>query len=243
MMKIRLSPSALSLFSECPRCFWLQVNRKMRRPSGPFPSLPSGMDIVLKRHFDQHRKEGSMPEELDGEVNGHLFRDIEKLKVWRNNFKGLQYVDEKSGVLLMGALDDLFVTSDGKYAPLDFKTRGFPRKENTHEFYRNQMNIYSFLLEKNGLKPADFAILVFYHPTGVDENHNVIFDPDSIKIKVDRNAGERLFLGAVECLLGKIPEPSKDCEFCRWLSEMRELPPKSEVKKDKNTLSHFINNP
>ena len=243
MRKTRLSPSTLSLFDDCPRCFWLHVNRKIKRPSGPFPSLPSGMDIVLKRHFDQHRKDGSVPEELDGKVKGHLFRDIEKLKVWRNNFRGLRYFHENSGVLLMGALDDLFVTSEGKYAPLDFKTRGFPRKENTHEFYRNQMNIYSFLLEKNGLKPADFAILVFYHPTGVDENHNVIFDPDPMKIKVDRKAGERLFLNALECLRGEEPEPSEDCEFCQWLTKMQKTQVTSEGKKNKSTLSHFINNP
>jgi len=222
MKSIRLSPSTISLFLQCPRCFWFHVNKGVKRPSGPFPSLPSGMDLILKKHFDGHRKDGSVPEELEGKFHGHLFMDLEKLDMWRNNLQGLRFTDEKTGVTLMGAIDDLFVTSKGKYAPLDFKTRGFPRKENTHEFYQAQMDIYSFLLEKNSLPPADFAILIFYHPLGVDENHNVIFDPDPVKVSVDRRHGERIFLDALSCLLGEEPEPSESCEFCRWAEKAGE---------------------
>ncbi len=216
MKPLTLSPSTISLFLDCPRCFWLHVNMKIKRPSSPFPSLPSGMDSVLKRHFDRHRAEGSIPEELEGKFEGGLFRDAEKLKTWRDNRQGLRYSDEESGITLMGAIDDLFVTKDGKYAPLDFKTRGFPRKENTHEYYQHQMDLYSFLLEKNSLPPADFAILVFYHPTGVDKGHNVVFDPDPVKVPVDRKRGERIFREAAACLLGEKPEPAKGCAFCEW---------------------------
>ncbi|UCC91801.1 MAG: PD-(D/E)XK nuclease family protein, partial [Candidatus Aenigmatarchaeota archaeon] len=152
-----LSPSTISLFLDCPRCFWLHVKMQVRRPSYAFPSLPSGMDIVLKKHFDRHRTDDSIPEELEGKFEGRLFKEAEKLKIWRDNRQGLRYKDEESGVALMGAIDDLFVTKDGLYAPLDFKTRGFPRKEKTHEYYQHQMDIYSFLLGKNSLPPADFA--------------------------------------------------------------------------------------
>lgn len=196
----------------------MQVNEKIKRPSSPFPSLPSGMDRVLKVHFDKHRKDDSLPEELEGKFKGRLFGDLSKLDVWRNNYRGLQYVDRETGVMLMGALDDLFVTDDEKYAPLDFKTRGYPKKEDTHKHYQHQMDIYSFLLEKNGLSPADFAILLFYHPTGVNEHHNVVFNPDPMKVPVDRKRGEKIFLDAVACLRGEKPEPSEDCEYCQWAS-------------------------
>ena len=155
------------------------MNKKVRRPSGPFPSLPSGMDNILKVHFDKHRKDDTIPEELAGKFEGRLFRDVGKLDVWRNNFRGLRYLDEKSGITLTGALDDLFVTSDGKYAPLDFKTRGFPRKEDTHKHYQHQMDLYSFLLEKNSMDPANYAILIFYHPLNVEDDHNVVFNADT----------------------------------------------------------------
>jgi len=82
---LSLSPSSISLFIECPRCFWLDRVKGVKRPSGPFSSLPNGMDRVLKRHFDLHRGDNTPPEELEGRFRGRLFQDIEKLKVWRNN--------------------------------------------------------------------------------------------------------------------------------------------------------------
>jgi len=239
MKALTLSPSTISLFIDCPHCFWLRFNRGIKRPETGFPTLPSGMDQILKKHFDRHRQDRSLPEELDGKFHGGLFSDIEQLEIWRSNYKGLRYRDEKTGATLMGALDDLFVTSEGKYAPLDFKTRGFPRRDEIHEHYQNQMDIYSFLLEKNSFPPADFAILIFYHPTGVDERHNVIFDPDPVKVAVDRKRGERLFLEAVACLLGGEPAPAKDCGFCRWAGmsgKLEEDRRKAEVQK---SLSGF----
>lgn len=216
-METRLSPSSIRLFLDCPRCFWLHMNTKIRRPSGGFPTLPSGMDKVLKEHFDSHRISGTSPEELEWKFEGHLFRDMDRLKEWRNNFRGLRFRDEETGAVLMGALDDLFVTREGKYAPLDFKTRGYPRKEDTHEHYQHQMDIYSFLLEKNNLPPAGFAILIFYHPTGLNKSHEVVFDSDPIKVRTDPARGGRIFRDAVKCLKGSIPEPASHCEYCGWL--------------------------
>ncbi|MEK6875437.1 MAG: hypothetical protein AABX30_02030 [Nanoarchaeota archaeon] len=46
-------PSSLSLMKECPRCFWLAQHNVWQRPAGIFPSLPSGMDAILKKHFDK----------------------------------------------------------------------------------------------------------------------------------------------------------------------------------------------
>src|SRR3989344_8415650 len=60
----KLSPSSLNLFIDCPRCFWLQVVKKVKRPDGAFPSLPSGMDKVLKEHFDRFMEQGTLPPEL-----------------------------------------------------------------------------------------------------------------------------------------------------------------------------------
>jgi hypothetical protein len=175
------------------------------------------MDRVLKNHFDLHRGDNTPPEELEGKFPGRLFQDIGKLNVWRNNYRGLRWTDPKSGITLMGALDDLFVTEDGRHAPLDFKTRGYPRKDDTHSYYQHQMDIYSLLLEKNHLQPADFAILIFYHPTGVNASHDVIFDPDPVRVQVNRSRGEQLFLKAVECLQSpESPEPSKGCQWCKW---------------------------
>ena len=65
-MPYKLSPSSLSVLKECPRCFWLQVNKKIRRPIGAFPSLPGGMDRILKTHFDSFRSREELPPDEKG---------------------------------------------------------------------------------------------------------------------------------------------------------------------------------
>ena len=55
-MTYKFSPSSLSLLKDCPRCFWLKFNKDIKRPDSIFPSLPSGMDKILKVHFDHFMK-------------------------------------------------------------------------------------------------------------------------------------------------------------------------------------------
>ena len=184
--KYKLSPSSINLMLECPRCFWLQIVKKQKRPSFPFPSLPSGMDKILKEHFDRFMRRGELPPELKEHecIQGcKLYDNEEKLRIWQNNFKGVQYYDGASGVLLRGAVDNILQKRD-KLIVLDYKTRGYPLKENTHEYYVTQMDLYNFLLRKNGYATEDFSYLLFYYPNKVTETGEVIFDTELVKMKV-----------------------------------------------------------
>src|SRR3989338_9619332 len=116
-MPYKFSPSSLSLLKECPRCFWLHFNKNIKRPDSIFPSLPLGMDKVLKEHFDFFRKEGKLPPELDLE-GIKLFDDEKLLKIWQNNRKGIQWMDE-NGNLLKGAVD-ILLQKGKKLIMLDF---------------------------------------------------------------------------------------------------------------------------
>lgn len=220
-MSYKLSPSSLNLFLECPRCFWLALVEGIRRPAGIFPSLPSGMDRILKEHFDRFMERGELPPELKANdcVNGcHLFNEKEKLRVWRNNLKGIQYEDKESGVILRGAIDNLLIDGE-KLIVLDYKTRGFPLKDDTHEHYQLQLDIYNFLLRKNGYKTEDYAYLLFYYPNKVTESGEVIFDTKLIKIGTNSARGEKVFKDAVKVLLQKTPpEKASGCEYCKWNS-------------------------
>jgi len=173
----RLSPSAINLIKECPRCFWLTQHKIWKRPAGIFPSLPSGMDRILKIHFDKFMEKGEMPPELCDNnhcENMRLFDDTDKLKIWQNNWKGISFTDEE-GNELHGAVDNILVKGE-KLIVLDYKTRGYPLKEDTAEHYRLQQNIYNFLLRKNGYKTEDYFFLLFYIPKEVTPTGEVIFD-------------------------------------------------------------------
>lgn len=212
-MKTTLSvTSALNLFKDCPRCFWLAMNGKSR-PSGIFPSLPSGMDIVLKKYFDKHRANGTVPDEIK-ETKAKLFSDNELLEVWKNNRKGLRWEDPKTGFTLMGAVDEILIKGK-KLIVLDFKTRGFPLKEDTAMSYADQLATYVFLLRKNGYDVEDKAYLLFYHPLEV-KGKSVDFNTDLVEIKVNVKDAEKLFKDAVKCLLGKEPKKHEECKWCNW---------------------------
>jgi len=90
-MSYKLSPSRLNLFFECERCFWLRVNEGVERPSGPFPSLPSGMDREIKNHFDRFRSKNETPPEIkDADIEARPLNDrnfLEKARSWRTEPK------------------------------------------------------------------------------------------------------------------------------------------------------------
>jgi len=205
----------MNLVEDCPRCFWLQIVKKISRPSGIFPSLPSGVDKMLKEHFDRFRDNNKLPPELKELKDVKLFEDKELLKKWRNNLKGIEFKDEDNDVLLHGAVDNL-LSKDNKLIVIDYKTRGFALKEDTAHHYQDQLDIYNFLLRKNGYETEDFAYLLFYLPEKVLESGEFIFKNELVKMKIDIKHAEFLLDRAINIIKGEMPEASKDCKYCKW---------------------------
>jgi len=205
-MIYKLSPSSLSLMKSCKRCFWLDKHGVWKRPNGIFPTLPSGMDRILKIHFDKFRDKGKLPPELCDHQHCEdmkLFDDIALLEAWRNNFKGIRYTDEEGNVLF-GAVDNVLVKGN-KLIILDYKTKGFPIKNENEsaEYYQNQLDIYNFLLQKKGYETETYAFLLFYVPEGVLETGEVLFSTSLVKRDVDVQNAERIFTDSCEWCEGK----------------------------------------
>ncbi len=215
--KIRLSPSTLNVFLECPKCFWLDQAKGIGRPRGIFPSLPGGMDLLIKKYFDKYRALGKLPPELDGKIEAELFPDNELLNKWRSWRSALAYEDPESGAILSGMLDDLGVLPAKKlYVPLDYKTRGFDVKEGGESFYQNQLNCYALLLRENGMKPAGYAYLLYYIPKEVAEGGMTRFDVVPKRVAVDADAALKTVRDAAALIQGPMPARHMECEYCVW---------------------------
>jgi len=205
---------------ECKRCFWLTQHKVWKRPASIFPSLPSGMDKILKIHFDKFRDREKIPPELKETECGNgfkLFENKELLEEWRNVFKGVRWTDEE-GNIFFGGVDNILQKGD-KLIVLDYKTRGYPVKEDTADHYQNQLDVYNLLLRKNGYETEDFAFLLFYVPKEVTETGEVIFDTELVKREIDVNNAEQIFSKALEVLNGECPE--KGCEWCEKVESGR----------------------
>lgn len=215
-MPFSLTPTKLNFLEECPKCFWLSEVAETDRPSFAFPSLPSGMDRVLKKHFDSFRGQEKLPPELEKEgLKARLFEDIELMHKWRAPQSGLRFKEPESGALFKGAVDEVLCVQD-KVAVLDFKTRSTPPTPQGSEWYQTQLDSYHFLLEQNGFECLDRAFLLYYYPSHVIESGHVAFDTMLVEVPVNPRNAERLFHRALDILNGPLPDPSLGCGFCAY---------------------------
>ena len=207
-MEIKLSPSRLNLLEECPRCFWLSIVKKVKRPVGPMSSIPIKMDSIIKHYFDRYRQLGELPPMIGGSITGRLPKDMPK--TLKHN--------EKNGVILCGRPDEYFELEDGSIIPFDHKTKS-KKPENIHSSYKMQMNVYSYLLKSMGYKTTNKAYLAFYYPDECDLHDGMPFHCKILEVKTNFKKVEKLVEKAYNILNGPIPKSSKDCEFCKWRDE------------------------
>ena len=205
----QLSASTLKLFQECPRCFWLHVNHRLERPRGPFPSLPSGIDRVLKGYFEQYRPQGILPPLIAGKLEGTL----------SPHPLTLGFNDPETGARLWGKLDDCVVLPDGRLAPLDHKTRASSPEDlsYTQTYYQFQMDVYTLLLERNGHRTSRTAHVVYYFPLDGPLHQGFPFGMTVHTVRTDPESAYRIFADGVRCLSGPLPGSASACEYCRWL--------------------------
>ncbi|MDP1629389.1 MAG: PD-(D/E)XK nuclease family protein [bacterium] len=220
----KISPSLIGSLLECPRCLWLHFNEELKRPRGFFPSLPGGMDETFKNYFDEYRQKGGLPPEIAGKIDARLFDDMEKLEIWRNvNFGrgGFKAEFPEYDILVSGAIDELLVAPDGKYIPLDFKTRGYPTKKDTHEHYRHQLDFYALLFEKNDLPPAKAGYLLFFWPEKYADNR-AEFKTELVEMEISPERAYKILKQVRDIIDGLQPSAHQNCEYCNYREFLKE---------------------
>jgi len=222
MKGYRLSQTSLNLFLDCPRCFWLEKNKGIRRPRGIFPSLPGGMDLVIKKYFDKYRLNNELPPEIKGKVPGKLFSNSAILDKWRNwRTSDLCYEDKDCNATLVGALDDCLVENNC-YIPLDYKTRGSELKDDPRKYYQTQLDCYCLMLESCDFKTKGLAYLLYYWPEEVRQGSVVKFHVEPIRIETHIESAKKIVQDAAKLLSGPMPKPGTNCEYCTLVVQRKD---------------------
>jgi len=228
--KWRLSRSKIDLFLECPRCFYIDNKLGTKRPAGfPF-NLNSAVDALFKKEFDLHRKEKT-PHPLmtkfgiDAIPFGHKNMDT-----WRENFEGVEYSHKETGLTVCGAVDDIWINPKGELIVVDYKSTSKDEKVSLdadwQKAYKLQMEIYQWLLRKNGFDVSETGYFVYANGrTDLDAfNARLEFDIDVIPYTSEGYWNEDILFQIKELLeQNKIPESGPDCDYCPYYDRRDEL--------------------
>lgn len=195
---IKLTATDLNLFIECPRCAWRKINKKIFRPSKPFPSFINEFDIIIKNYFDKYRGK-ELPPILQGQLSGKLLNPKPKS------------IGFTRGDLNVWGIPDEFIEQDGTIAVLDHKTRNGP-PNTAHPCHQLQMDVYAFIMQQKGIKTADYGYLVYYCPKDGELHRGLEIKATVKKIQLNTERIPDIIQQAIECL--KAEEPIKGCEWC-----------------------------
>lgn len=212
---LSLSASKLNLLAECARCFYDANVLKIERPRGIFPSLPGGVDRVMKDYCDKYRQ--SLPPQLVGKIAGKLWGTPLQIKPLRHWKSGLKAEIKAAGkiVSLIGALDDLIFEDNDSYSPYDVKTKGAEPQDDGARYYQLQCDIYALLLQENGLPPSGKAYLDYHFPIIMDGD-KIAFSDKLFVLKTDTERARATTEKAVTLMLGPQPAIDPKCEYCRF---------------------------
>ncbi len=225
----KLSRSKIDLFLECARCFYLDNKLGVKRvPGFPF-SINSAVDYLLKQEFDAYRTRGEQhPLQKEYGIDARPMSHVE-LDEWRRNFGGIKYRHEPTGLLVTGAIDDLWINGQDEYIVVDYKATAKDEAvkeldKDWQDGYKRQMEVYQWLLRQNGYQVSDTGYFVYC--TGKMDRQafdkRIDFDVNLIDYKGNDSWVEKTLLAIKKCLDSEtIPLADKNCDHCAYWNARR----------------------
>ncbi|MBI4090504.1 MAG: PD-(D/E)XK nuclease family protein [Candidatus Komeilibacteria bacterium] len=219
----KISRSKIEDFMRCQRCFYLDRKLGVARPSSfPF-NLNAAVDLLLKKEFDMHRAKGTAHPLMKTYGIKAIPFAHDNIDTWRQNFVGVQHQHEKTGLLVFGAVDDLWINTKGELHVVDYKATSKDSEVTLdaewQDGYKRQMEIYQWLLRRNGFPVSDTGYFVYCNGRRDAKafDGKLEFDVKIIPYTGDDAWVETVLEKIVHCLeSGSIPEASQDCEYCSY---------------------------
>ena len=227
----KISRSQIEAFLECPRCFYLNHRLGIKRPDGiPF-TLNNLVDEMLKKEFDAHRlARTAHPIMTEHALDAVPFQHA-MIDEWRQNFKGVTWLDPRTNLLIAGAIDDIWqYRSSGQLMVVDYKATGssseitldhtLPKKEWIIG-YKRQMDIYIWLLRKQDLEVDDRGFFLYAQGRhdGEGFGRRIEFNVLLLPYVTSCDWIEPVLPQIKHCLMQSSPPSApQDCEFCGYVA-------------------------
>jgi hypothetical protein len=217
----KLSRSKIEMFTNCPRCFYL--DRKLGISAPPmFPyTLNSAVDALFKKEFDVYRKKHKVPPIVKSAGLNFTPFDSPLLQSWISLPNGLQYKMPKLDIIVHGILDDVWVSPKGEFAVVDYKSTSTEKPISLDDIYKagykRQVEVYQWLLRKNGYKTSDTAYFVYANAQRKANMfwNKLIFKTTLIPYEGNDRWVENTVHKIYECLNSNtIPAKTETCKVC-----------------------------
>lgn len=230
----KVSRSKIELYMQCPRCFWLDLRLKIKRPEGPPFNINKAIDELFKKEFDSYRSKAEPhPLMVEFEVDAIPFSH-EKLNDWRENFIGVQYLHEPTNLMVFGAVDDIWVNTAGELIVVDYKATAKDKEVSIDSdwqiSYKRQLEVYQWLLRQNGftVQPTGYFVYTNGRLDLDGFNGRVEFRTKVIPYIGDDSWVEPTIKKMKKCMDGDMPATGVSimggpCEFCTYARARTEL--------------------
>ncbi len=224
-----ISRSKLDLFTDCPRCAYLDLRLGVKRVSGPSFTLNNAVDELLKREFDAHRVQGTQhPLTRQYGVNATPLNDP-RMDEWRDALRrGIKHHHQRSNIILRGGVDDVWVDQDGQLMIVDYKAtskkEGPSTTDDLYDSYKKQIEIYQWLFRQNGFSVSNTGYFVYVNgkSDAVAFDGKLEFDVNLIAYTGNSDWVDQTLVDLKDMLMSEsIPKIGKafnggPCDFCTY---------------------------
>ncbi|HSX27406.1 MAG TPA: PD-(D/E)XK nuclease family protein [Patescibacteria group bacterium] len=230
----KISRSKIELFTQCPRCFWLDARLKIKRPSGPPFQINKAIDELFKKEFDSYRLQAKPhPIMTEFGVSAVPFTHAD-LDNWRQNFIGVSTLHEPTNLQVSGAIDDVWVNNQKELMVVDYKATAkqsdVTLDADWQMSYKRQLEVYQWLLRQNDFKVSDTGYFVYANGRLDADgfNNRVEFRTKIIPYTGSDTWIEPTLIKMKACLEGDMPAVGKaamggSCDFCAYAKARTEL--------------------
>ena len=162
----KISRTKLDLFTECPRCAFLDLRLGVKRPSLPAFTLNNAVDELLKREFDIHRAQASQHPLLAKYGLDAVPFNNSRMEEWRDALRrGIAYHHQPTNITLRGGVDDIWINPEGELIIVDYKATskkvGPSSEDDLYDQYKRQMEIYQWLFRMNDFNVSATGYFVY----------------------------------------------------------------------------------
>ncbi|HBC44785.1 TPA: hypothetical protein DCZ81_01320 [Candidatus Collierbacteria bacterium] len=229
----QISRSKIELYTNCPRCFYMDVRLGLSRPSTPPYTLNSAVDNLLKNEFDLLRKKGEKHELVEKYAIDAIPFSHPDLPKWRGEvtaYVGALVLDEKSNLMVNGLVDDVWQDSQGNLVMVDYKSTSTSKEislnDEWKQSYKRQIEVYQWIFHKLGFPVSKTGYFIFANARKnlPKFDGKLEFEMSILPYEGNPDWVELTLLEIRELLNSDaIPAQAPECEYCAYKQKSAQI--------------------